>query len=574
MTMMRILPIACWPAIAVFCLLPSATAFCQSPSNGGFNNVESRPCPYHAETEVRWPVDWAIYQTTNGLWDGPIDSSRCISVEGGGFNPVIPLSQVDPGLPLFIRSTNINSSALQPNFTYLATSSVQPATGAILQTGNDCAGELCSGIKTIVNIPAEEPGERAARAYSGSLDSDPVFAYMEACITTERFESQFLEEFIIKFTFEPGADLAGEDISLFYSGVEPAWGGVDTFSTIVFPEWTNTGTVYEGHIIDVIPPQSFGAVYLGLYADTTYPGPQAISYIEAFPEEEAPLPQVLNLITDDFASLYFQPFTQLRGGLAAGSDSLRHEVNIISNGASYCIGSIIDLVFDGTVNFVYQGGQLNFNGPTSCLMFLNGSELRVGDGQSLHYGSDGEGILGLGLGSWLVLGKGSRMEVNNRVVLWNHELSPGNQAYVALGPGQELVFGPRSSLERIGFTEEGIRLNVYMNGGHLDDTHLSPAEQALIKRIYPPQGEPSPLQPVISPNPSGQVLSWSVHLPFPQEVRWEVCNLLGQPLLAGEEQGLPGRHTVATPLGLPAGSYVLTIASGGAIESLPFICQP
>lgn len=60
-----------------------------------------------------------------------------------------------------------------------------------------------------------------------------------------------------------------------------------------------------------------------------------------------------------------------------GSDSVRHELNIINDGMDWCLGIIIDLVFNGNTNLIYGGGHLEFEGSTAYLMFLNGAELRL-----------------------------------------------------------------------------------------------------------------------------------------------------------------------------------------------------
>ncbi|WP_421946755.1 hypothetical protein [Phaeodactylibacter xiamenensis] len=181
-----------------------------------YNDLESRPCPYDESETVLWPVGWEVYQTTNGLWDGPVDSTRCITVEADGFNPTIDLGQIDPDLSLFIRSTDILNALLIPSHIYLSASDVQPNTGSILKLGTGCPGGLCSGLITRINIPAEIPGERSHRTYKAGIDGDNVDFYAESCIATERFEDQFLETFVIKFTFDE-EDLSGQVLRLFFS---------------------------------------------------------------------------------------------------------------------------------------------------------------------------------------------------------------------------------------------------------------------------------------------------------------------------------------------------------------------
>lgn len=535
-----------------------------------YNDLESRSCPYDESETVLWPVGWEIYQTTNGLWDGPVDSTRCITVEEGGFNPTIDLSQINPEQPLFIRSTDIQNPLLIPNHIYLSASNVQPNTGSILKLGTDCPGGLCSGLITRINIPAETPGERSERTYTASIDGDNVEYYIESCITTERFEDQFLETFVVKFTFDE-EDLSGQVLRLFYSEFVGTYDEVNLFSELVFPDWSFDGDSYDATIEEVVGGDPWMSNYLGIYADTTYPSVNNPFFIEAQPEVNTTAPQELNLYTGLYGNLRFQPFTQVRGALVEGSDSIRHELNIINEGMDWCLGVIIDLVFNGPTNLVYGGGHLDFGGETACLMFLDGAELEVLPGVDLHYGTDGDGLLGLGKGSKVILGKDSRLFINNRVVLWNHVLSTENQVYIDLQPGNRLEFGPMSRLERVGVQETGILLNVYMNGGTLDDSGLSQEDRLLINRIYP-EVSPRLLDNIsVFPNPVVGALEWSYIASSSGMVHWTCYNTLGQTVGQGSIPAARGRNVFSTPTPLTEGIYYLKVESKEGQATVPFI---
>lgn len=555
--------ISCCSTIA-----PSAQPQLGNPSYHDLINIT---CPYDASVTVQWPADWLIYQTTNGVWDGPIDSTRCISVEPNGFNPTIDLEQIDPALPLFIRSASIENSWLIPDHIYLSASSVQPNTGSILEIGTDCPGGLCSGLITRINIPAEMPGERSDRTYKAGIDADNSEFYIESCITTERFEEQFLKEYILKFSFNTG-DLSGQELRLFFSSFEGTFDEVTPVSELVFPDFSFDGEVYEAALNDVVEGGPWWATnFLVIYTDTTYPSADNPSYVEARPESNMAMPQVLNLYTGPYGNLRFQPFAQVRGGLVEGSDSVRHELNIINEGMDWCLGVIIDLVFNGSTNLIYGGGHLDFGGETACLMFLNGSELQVKPGVDLHYGADGDGLLGLGKGSQVVLGEESRLFINNRVVLWNHEVTPDNQAYIDLQPGNHLEFGPLSRLERVGVQETGILLNVYMNGGTLDDSGLDPEDRQLINRIYPEVAPRFMDNISVFPNPVRTVLQWSYIADAPDVVHWTCYNTLGELVRQGTVSADRGRNVFTTDFPMPAGAYYLTLSTGVGLATLPFI---
>lgn len=65
------------------------------------------------------------------------------------------------------------------------------------------------------------------------------------------------------------------------------------------------------------------------------------------------------------------------------------------------------MVFTGNTNYIFNSGKLEMYGPTSCVMFKSGAAIKVADSSSLQYGNNGVGVLGLGSGGTVVLGKGS-----------------------------------------------------------------------------------------------------------------------------------------------------------------------
>ena len=49
--------------------------------NSNLKDLSAIPCPFDSSVEVAQPDYWRLYQTLDGNWDGPIDSTICISVE-------------------------------------------------------------------------------------------------------------------------------------------------------------------------------------------------------------------------------------------------------------------------------------------------------------------------------------------------------------------------------------------------------------------------------------------------------------------------------------------------------------
>jgi hypothetical protein len=555
------------PLLMLLSLALPQAADAQLVTNFWFGQITPMTCPYDSTQTVNWPQGWSVYQTTDGRWDGPIDSSRCISfsTESAGR---VALDQIEASQPLFISTQFFSDEGrLLPDWVYgvsFAFTSPSP-----LLAGTDCPDEICSGLIYRIEVPAETPGARNFRTYTVP-DANNPFAFHDACLVTERFEDQYLERLVFKFTFDSQSPLTGELRLSFVSISPPEIETPIAFEELVLPESSFDGQAYTARIETLVPSIPWPATFIGRYPDTTYPSEANIRYVEARIASEPATQQTINVIVDEyFGPLHFQPFTRIRAGLVAGSDSLRHILNIVSADVDWCFGTLVDLVFDGSTHFIYDGGQLTFNGPQSCLMFLNGSELRVADGRSLHYGHNGLGILGLGRGSHAVLGRNSKLYLNNLLLLWNFDTGPDNQAYIDLQPGNELVFGPQARLERLGFQEQGAFLNVYMNGGRLDDSALSPAERRLIRRIYP---EPAPDMAAdfhIFPNPVGEQLQWSYLAPEAGELHWAWHNALGQVLQQGTLPADRGKNVFALPCTLAPGGYfmVLRTSRGRAVRA-------
>lgn len=62
---------------------------------------------------------------------------------------------------------------------------------------------------------------------------------------------------------------------------------------------------------------------------------------------------------------------------------------------------------------------------------------------------------------------------------------PDPQFYLDLKPGTTLAFGERANVLNANSISPDVKLNVYMNGGILDDSKLNPVARLLINRIYP-----------------------------------------------------------------------------------------
>ncbi|MEK7256216.1 MAG: hypothetical protein AAB316_15800, partial [Bacteroidota bacterium] len=426
----------------LFLLLP---AFPQAQiTQWGFDfNLVEQPCPFDSSVSVLQPASWLVYQTLDGTWNGTVDSSKCLEMEAfGSYSARIKLNQIDPTKPLFLRRRFLGApvNLMFSNMLHRSQPSVSTSNGLQVKTGTNCPDELCTGLITVVEIPDEAGTGKAQRIHRTAANWSPgQNIEVNACLATEKFAENYLHEVILKIT-PSSSSLAAHHLTFpffFLEAPDMDWNGISTVSKITaLPQHFN-GTTYELNISETAEASNAfeNDGHLFLYTAGTYPSAANYSYIEAMPEPNSPEHQTINLYVEWWQSAVFQPFVQLRGGLLEGSDSLRHTINLINDGGEYCFSSLIDLIFEDDVNFLYLGGQVNFAEANSCMMFRNGGSLKVGDDATFYYGYDGVGMLGLGSGGSIELGKNGKLVVDNRMMLTSfNESNPNLEISVELNP--------------------------------------------------------------------------------------------------------------------------------------------
>lgn len=474
-------------------------AAAQSVFAYSFSSVASQQCPWDSTKTIKWPTGWTIYQTLNDNWGGPVDSSRCIGSAIVNGKVTIALSQIDPARALFIRAgaetvQSFGTGNFLPNSLYhssflsqfLGSSSPVP-----LKVGADCPEDICSGMFIGIGIPDENGNANAAmRVQTNIAEMEGNVQFWEACVPSERFDTQTLREVVLKYTFEPGANLSL--VSLRLNGVsiftEPFF---DEPGLITEVKATPDFLVNNQYQVPIGAASSGGQlpVYLMQYTAPTYPGPQQLSYVEAAPEPNTTTPQLIVLNVSEFESLFFQPFVQFRGGLTEGSETARHVAFLNNQGGEMCL-NFIDLIFSGGDEFRYSSGVLDIQNPYACMQFRRGSALRVMENGKLHYGRNGAGMLLLCATSTIALERNAAMTIDGLLMLNECEPDlPPQHIYIDLPAGTSLHFTENARISNQFSQNQAMRLRVRMQGGTLDDAALDPGSRALIERIYP---EPSP----------------------------------------------------------------------------------
>ena len=446
----------------------------QNLPNRLFQNVVEVPCAVSSDT-IDGFLEWSAYQTTDSSAWGPKDSI-CFDYGSVGNNRLeLDLGQTNPALPIFIRSkldTN-NQVLLDSNTLYKVQFSFSslPFSTPNLLLGTNCPDDLCSGVSIGIEIPDSAGTGKETRWYAGEFTDNGPYWNVEFCFSTERFP---LGNHISNAWVRIGQDGNNSGIAIYNRSA--LYFEDFRFSTEQIRSISAPGNT--AHL-------GWGNNLLMMYNDSTYPDANHISYVEATPSPNVATQQQLDIYIDFSANLNFQPFTQLRGAEVLG-DTLRHTVNLINNGGTLCGYTFIDIVFENGNKYSHRAGKLDLIGPKSCMSFGNGGILSVEKNATLNYGSLGNGMLALRTGGVIEIGKNAELEIGGSLVLgeYRHETSP-QKFEIILKRGSKLSFAEGAHLLNYlsKFPNETF-LDVYLEGGVLDDRYLSEADKTLIRRHY------------------------------------------------------------------------------------------
>lgn len=526
-----------------------------------FDEYETKPCLFDATKTISQPKNWIVYQTLNGAWDGPIDSSRCIAATVSGSTGMkIDLTQIDPTRPLFVRAKAQEfffTPSLTPNSLFnLNFYGTVSDTSIHIKTGANCVESVCSGVFLGINIPGE------VRNQSGLMTQYGINVEIGTCFPSEFFLEQTVRDLVLKFQFEANAVLTNRSLQLSYIQINESIGEIGYVTeAIAAPFNYNVGTsTYELNIAETVP-FSFSQAFLMLYTQLGFPSAANPSYVEARPEPNSKVQETINLNVESFQSLEIQPFTYLRGALVEGNDTLRHIANLVNNGGDICF-NFIDLVFNGG-EYRHHAGTLTMQSPFSCMQYRSGSALRVMEGAEFYYGHEGMGMLALCANSSIILERGATLTFDGVLNMSEcNDLLPSQQLNMDLPPGARLIFTKDAHLTNQFSKDRGMKLNVRMLGGTLDDSALSPEDRALIQRIYPEPEANLADNLRVSPNPFDATLNleWNAALSETLQVDWlDAQGKLWWTEKRSVEQGL---NTWLVAPNVPAGVYFLRFSGG------------
>lgn len=566
----------------LFFTLASIFSFGQNvnPPNYLFAESSMQPCPFDSTQMLLQADDWLIYQTLDDTWAGTMDSTQCIGVKNISGTMVIELSQIDISKPVFVKSL-MNDSTKVPmlaNTIYEGSAAMETSDDTFVNFSPNCANGFCTGVIFGIEIPDSTGTSTNIRTYSDIAQDGTDLNYYDYCIVTENFPDKvFLKEVIYKFKllnssaanlwFRPSySNLTGHDYGISLIAQDTTVDGfnlLDSTYNIYLNEISTTSSFYSDNFILV-------------YHDSTYPSPEYLSYLDLAPFDNDTFQSTINLFVDFFQVLHPQPFVQFRGGLVEGSDSIRHHFNLINNDGGLCFGyGLIEFTFSDGNNYIHNGGDIFFGGPSACFQFKNNSALIVGDETYLEYGKNGMGMLVLATGGTIKIGKNSTLFVNNTMALYEQPQFYGvvdnQQIYMELNKGSNLVFGEKAKLTNKFSIDKNMKLNIYMNGGILDDSKLSPEERAVINLIYPTPPEFFKENVKVFPNPTSDFLIFSMILENENSVEIEAYDLAGRFVFSQTKNGQKGNNDFQIQVNdLSEGVYFFRIKTdlGEAIEKV------
>lgn len=526
--------------------------------NHSFSSFHYVPCPFDEQEEIYLPTNWEIYQTSNGQWDGPKDETRCIGLVYDTTYARIDLNTINPSLPLFVKAQLGDSIQIpvQSNWIY------EPFLSHVLPDApflsNDIADQNCSEL--ILNISHTFYGFDSITTYK--IVAPAMRNSFHGCMITDYYPNQRIKDFIIKYEFAPQAHLADKEIQLNGIFIDAAWDVTQIEGSLGIPDWMYNGSTFEWH-------HPAGSNTLLIKASEE----EGLSYIEVIPETDKTEQQRIDIFMNAYGHFDLAPQTTIIGQQLADNPPLRHEVNLIWEDGIYCLPDY-SIPFEGTTSLVFEGGGIYFSGYNSGLYFSKEAALSVGKYNSLFYGNNGLGSLSLGEGGTIVLNENSQLTINNQLKLIDNRGTKDSQIYMDLPPNSQLSFGENASLTKEGtYAEEGyMQLNIFMNGGDLDDRNLNVDERKLINLIYPTSIDQLSDRIKLFSNPTSNSIDFQMTTDLDTAFSWELYNTKGQLIANNNITAFKGYsyHSISTT-GYTHGLYFLKVSMGDEVEVLKIV---
>ncbi len=504
--------------------------------------------------------DWEAYQTVNDLWNGPRDSTVCIDlahVQGNYVQAYIDADQTDPSRPVFLRwlSDSTNVIPLTSDNEYALDMNNYSSSG--FDASNTCSGGPCTGWRAAVRIPHWSGIGTDLRWYQSAYTADSwSSSAFHLCIPTEHFAQNDLAELVV--SFKAPSTASGQRFLL-------AWPEITdlTANGNLIPLTQDNLSDYQNGPSGYYFYPNWAYNFLVMYPDTTYPDVNHERYLDFSPIPNTPDSQQVQVYLDPSIGFNFQPFTQMRGGLVSGSDSLRHSIDLINDGAELCLGYMwIEVFFSPGDKYTHRSGYVDFAGDYSCLQFKPGSTLEVAAGSSFHYGEGGRGMLALNAGCNVQLDANAELDMRGALILMAREnATQVEDLRVVLKDGAKLTFAPGSKIDQRQWFRPEEDAGSGPDGGFVDVSALSRPDRLKVRVIELPKEQVAPLK--LLGNPIGDRLDMELSVREPGTWNAHVFDMMGRSVAEGAFTLSAGTNTFDLPTAaLRSGSYLLELRNG------------
>ena len=568
--------------LLLICLFLSINHLKAQVPEFNFSTPTQGLCFDSVTTLLGWE-NWTAYHTLDNTWDGPIDSSYCISTRVDGDSWIqIQLSEVDLIRPVYLKWNAPDSVVLNPDALYFfETTSDIGLTG--LNMNNFCEGDnFCNGVFTEIQIPSDPLDTSNTpilrRYFEEFMYCDFGCGYnFSYCFPTEYFETgNILKQVVFKYDFSSNnssvvfymTDAAITDVSncsnFLTEEVMPSynWGG--NYYEI---GWDYTECIELGGWCYSMKPN------IALWSGEGIPSDTNRYYIDLYPIPNSPVQQEITLVISYDRSLTMQPFAYFRGGLLEGSDSVRHNLTLINEGMM-CLNNFIDVVVGPGDQYIHKpGASVHFQSGRACMQLSGDAAMTITKNAKFLYGDNGNGVLAVYGNSTITLEEGAELILNNKLMIEDHDsLDYGTTVDVYMNKASRLSFGNKFRL--VNFSrDENVKVLIHLNGGVLDFSGLSEEERRHFEVRYPEETQELAVIAVYG-NPVDESLDFAFHSKGSGNSELRIYSVDGRLVKDLNYSTIAGFNNVNCNIGsLPAGQYTLNISHGNDQTGFQFLKQ-
>jgi hypothetical protein len=450
----------------------------------GFEDFTTVPCSF-GDLSIVLPDGWLAYQTVDDQWDGEPESGVCISMLQGSSseNALLQLDDALEDKPVFLSRTLDVDLAANDMWSVL----MDWDSNAYASLLTDCADSLsCSELLFRIQVPNHPDSVLTVTDDLRSFpfkESEPLgFGTIQGvagCLPTQYFEEQTLIEVI--YVLYPDWEIAGNEIEIPALAIEqvPYFNLID--ESTFYDYYSHS---YNSELDTHYYFTNWDHQLVTYNPEDGYPSSDNISFIDIQPDDGVASDTQQNIQVElgipgdwDQIVVSFQPHTFFRGALVEGSDSIRHNLELVFANAELCGPLLVDYPLEPGNGLVFHEGAVEF-GKRNCFIINDAAYLEVAKEGALNYGLDGIGMLAMHPGSEVILESGAYLQFGNSLVLADKSVSEeSTHCDIYLHPGSVFSFTEKARVVNLS-PDERQKIRVHLLGGAIDYTELSAEERS------------------------------------------------------------------------------------------------